>query len=109
MNFHRVEFEILLPGDYNRDGRVDAADYTMWRNSLGTNRAAADGDGNGIVNNADYAYWKSHFGNRSRVSALAPARKASSRSPLDFSWHSRESPAILALDRRRAGSPPSAN
>src|SRR5690606_11562247 len=25
----------IIPGDFNRDGKVDAADYTVWRNSLG--------------------------------------------------------------------------
>ena len=25
----------ILPGDYNADGHVDAADYTIWRDTLG--------------------------------------------------------------------------
>jgi predicted outer membrane repeat protein len=55
-----------LPGDYNQNGIVDTADYTVWRNALGTRDipafAAADGSGNGIVDQADYSVWKSHFG-----------------------------------------------
>ena len=55
-----------LFGDYNHDGIVDAADYTVWRNSLGTSGLApyqgADGSGNGTVGLEDYGVWKSHFG-----------------------------------------------
>jgi hypothetical protein len=53
-----------LPGDYNGDGRVDAADYTVWRDTLrdfGPD-LAADGDGNGQVDGGDYAVWRSNFG-----------------------------------------------
>jgi hypothetical protein len=54
-----------LPGDYNQNGIVDAADYTVWRDRLGGSVAAysgADGSGNGIVDAADYDLWKMHFG-----------------------------------------------
>jgi hypothetical protein len=52
-------------GDYNGDLRVDAADYTVWRNSLGTSVAAgtgADGNGDGTVDGLDYALWRRSFG-----------------------------------------------
>ncbi len=54
----------ILTGDYNLDGTVDAADYSVWRNSLGQvgSNLAADGNGDGTVNAADYSLWKSHFG-----------------------------------------------
>jgi hypothetical protein len=55
-----------LPGDYNLDGRVDAGDYTLWRDRVGTNAtlpnenpAAATP---GIVDEEDYLFWKSRFG-----------------------------------------------
>jgi hypothetical protein len=54
-----------LAGDYNRDGVVNAADYTTWRNSLGelvANYNAADGNGNGRIDEGDYDVWKSNFG-----------------------------------------------
>jgi hypothetical protein len=55
-----------LPGDYNRNGIVDAADYTVWRDTLGAGGlvplTGADGDGNGAVDVVDYRVWKSHFG-----------------------------------------------
>ena len=60
-----VTFSSLPLGDYNQDGTVDAADYTVWRDSLGANVAAfagADGSGNGVVDQADYEVWKANFG-----------------------------------------------
>jgi len=39
------------PGDFNDDGIVDAADYTVWRNGLGT-----------LYDEADYDLWKDNFG-----------------------------------------------
>ena len=56
-------YELSLAGDYNFDGIVDAADYTVWRDSLGsTSELAADGDGNGTVEQADYSFWQDRFG-----------------------------------------------
>lgn len=44
-------------GDYNRDGRVDIADYTVWRDSLGSLSALeSDGDGDGVVDIDDLPY-----------------------------------------------------
>jgi mannan endo-1,4-beta-mannosidase len=53
-----------LPGDYNLDGTVNAADYTVWRNSFGRTGTglAADGDGNGTIDNGDYDVWQLYFG-----------------------------------------------
>lgn len=55
-----------LPGDYNGDGLVDTADYTVWRDTLGsTTMLAADGNGDGTVNVADHGVWTINFGNNS--------------------------------------------
>src|SRR5262249_14943677 len=62
-------------GDYNRDGTVDAADYVVWRKTLGRNglALAADGDANGLVNNADYNIWRAHFGQSVGGGAALPS------------------------------------
>jgi T5SS/PEP-CTERM-associated repeat protein len=59
-----VALAISIPGDYSGNGVVDAADYTVWRNSLGQTGVflAADGDGDDVVDADDYDFWKMHFG-----------------------------------------------
>lgn len=53
-------------GDYNHNGTVDAADYIVWRKTLGTSVAppfvGADGDGNGTIKQGDLNVWRSNFG-----------------------------------------------
>jgi hypothetical protein len=52
-------------GDYNGNGTVDAADYVLWRNTLGQTVSmgtGADGSGNGMVDAADYNFWRERFG-----------------------------------------------
>lgn len=54
-----------IAGDYNGNGIVDAADYTVWRNTFGQTGVglAADGDGSGEIDAADYTFWVNNFGN----------------------------------------------
>lgn len=40
-----------LDGDFNRDGKVDLGDYTVWRDNLG-----------GLYSASDYQLWKNNFG-----------------------------------------------
>ena len=40
-----------IPGDFNTDGAVDAADYIVWRNGLGT-----------TYTQTDYDVWRANFG-----------------------------------------------
>jgi hypothetical protein len=61
-------------GDYNQDGVVNAADYSVWRNSLGsivTAGTSADGNKNGQVDNGDYTIWKSFYGRTVGASGAA--------------------------------------
>jgi hypothetical protein len=52
-----------LTGDYNFNGVVDAADYSVWMDTLGsTSDLRADGDGDGGVDADDHGVWVSHFG-----------------------------------------------
>lgn len=64
-----------LVGDYTGDGKVDAADYTKWRDNLGAagstlgpNRDPAN---SGVVSTADYNSWKAHFGQMAGSGSLA--------------------------------------
>lgn len=55
-----------LLGDFNGDGMVDVADYTVWRDNLGapTEDALANGSGDGMngVDVGDYLAWRNNFG-----------------------------------------------
>jgi CubicO group peptidase (beta-lactamase class C family) len=52
-----------LPGDYNRDGVVDAADYVMWRKNFALNISMPNETMSlGLVDQADYIQWRAHFG-----------------------------------------------
>ena len=51
----------VLPGDYNDDRMVDAADYVVWRKKLGT-AAILPNDATPGVDATDYEVWRTHFG-----------------------------------------------
>jgi hypothetical protein len=53
-----------VTGDYNNDGTVNAADYTVWRDKLGQSFQLQNEGGisPGVVDAADYTFWKSRFG-----------------------------------------------
>jgi hypothetical protein len=62
-----------LVGDFNSNDVVDAADYVVWRKTLGsTTQLAADANGNGMVDPVDNVFWRLKFGN-SFVSSYKPA------------------------------------
>ena len=63
---HTLEF-FKLDGDANRDRAVDSADYTLWRDTLGSTsdlRANADNSGlsANVIDQADYNAWASNYG-----------------------------------------------
>jgi hypothetical protein len=51
-------------GDYNGDGKVSAADYTVWRDTLGstTDLRANGDDSNSVIDLDDYQVWLDSFG-----------------------------------------------
>jgi hypothetical protein len=64
-----------LNGDYNHNGAVDAADYVIWRKSLGLigDGLPADGNGNDEVDLEDYDVWRTNFDRTSGSAAGANA------------------------------------
>jgi hypothetical protein len=57
-------FSPVVYGDFNGDGFVDAADYTVWRDNLGAadeSSIGSNGDGLNGVDQGDYALWKDAF------------------------------------------------
>jgi hypothetical protein len=71
-NINAVEYFLLqliaAPGDFNRDGHVDTADYNLWRSTYGTSDPRADANQNGTVDAGDYVIWKKHNGSTSGAS-----------------------------------------
>ena len=52
-----------VPGDYNQNGVVDAADYVVWRENIGSATLPNRGPRiAGPVGAVDYDFWRSHFG-----------------------------------------------
>jgi len=81
-----------LPGDYNDDGAVNAADYVTWRRTMGaqvTEYSGADGSGDGTINPADYTVWRENFGETSSGTGGAALERVEAASAL-------EAPVMLA-------------
>ena len=55
--------ESVIPGDFNGDGTVDAADYVVWRKELGT-----------TYTQNDYNTWRANFGQTAGGGAAATSR-----------------------------------
>jgi hypothetical protein len=74
--FARPWFLAAVPGDYNQNGVVDAADYTVWRDRLGQMNSLRNEDPGaatpGLVDEEDYDFWKSRFGATAGSAALTP-------------------------------------
>jgi len=97
------ESVVGLVGDYNGDDVVDAADYTVWRNTLNsTSDLRADGDNSGAIDGPDYDLWKEHFGESANLGSAASSNavpEPASYSALlvlalsvTCSWRSRRTP-----------------
>ncbi len=75
-NFQRTVLNV--PGDYNGNQVVDAADYTIFRDTLGsTTDLRANGDNTGAsagrIDQADYTFWRNRFGNTMSAGIAASA------------------------------------
>lgn len=71
-----IETPLGLPGDFNGDGFVNLADYTVWRDNLGVADESVlhdNGDHTGVVDAGDYDLWKQHFGTSADVSVSTTA------------------------------------
>jgi len=56
--------QVIVAGDFNNDGFVNAADYTTWRDNLGAgDDTSINGAGDGVdgVDENDYAIWLSAY------------------------------------------------
>jgi len=63
-----------LMGDYNGNGKIDAADYTVWRDAMPGGALSNDDDG--MADEGDFTYWRAHFGETSGSGAGAAAGAA---------------------------------
>ncbi len=62
-NLRLVNLTAPLTGDFDHNGIVDAADYVIWRKTLGSSTdQRADANLNGVVDAGDYQLWRSNIG-----------------------------------------------
>jgi hypothetical protein len=61
-----------LPGDYNDDGSVDAADYVVWRKNEGTTNALPNDPIGGTIGPAQFNQWRANFGAMAGSGSVAP-------------------------------------
>ena len=82
----------FMLGDYNRDGMINAADYTVWfdnKGQTGTEENHPDADGNHdfVVNQSDYLVFKGNFAGPSTDGLLGSNAVASgSAVPEPATW-----------------------
>jgi hypothetical protein len=58
-----------VPGDYNGNNVVDAADYVIWRKNLGTTTTLPNDETPGNVTQEDYGVWRANFGQTASAGA----------------------------------------
>ncbi len=51
-----------VTGDYNNNGVVDAADYVLWRNNVGTTTVLPNDPAGGTIGPTQYNNWRANFG-----------------------------------------------
>ena len=77
INTYKVDaFAAVAPyADFNLDGVIDGADFSIWRANMGMETAASfeqgDANGDGIVDGADYVIWRHTLGSATSLGAFA--------------------------------------
>lgn len=62
---------LSIRGDYNQNGKVDAADYAVWRDNVSTTNVLPNDFVGGTIGVGQYDQWRSHFGESSMVGSGA--------------------------------------
>lgn len=76
-NFFSLTPVATTIGDFNRDGIVDAADYTVWRDLFGsTSDLTADANLDGRIDGDDYLIWSANYGDTLRSTIIVPEPRA---------------------------------
>ena len=82
-----------LLGDFDSNGVVDAADFTIWQDELGSTDlipfSGADASGDGIVDSADYTVWRNNFGQTSPLPVVPEPEGLIFPALLSFLWIAR--------------------
>jgi autotransporter-associated beta strand protein len=86
-----IRLTITLPGDYNADGKVNGADYVLWRNNPTLFGGTPDG----------YNVWRANFGNPPGAGSSAPGEGGAVPEPGTFALLCLSSLAIFARRRMR--------
>jgi hypothetical protein len=83
-----VLLQVVLPGDYNDDGKVDAADYVVWRKNEGTTTPLPNDPIGGMIGLDQLNQWRANFGETGGSGAGSSINPAEATVP---------EPATLAL------------
>ena len=96
---------LLVEGDGNADGSVDAADYTIWANGFGVGTRITEGDYNrdGSVGPADYTVWANHFGDTIAAAANSPGHAITVPEPGTMALAGALVAGAIVCRRRRRG------
>jgi hypothetical protein len=54
--------DAFLTGDYNANGKVDGADYVVWRKNKNTTNSLPNNPIGGAIGQVHYDQWRAHFG-----------------------------------------------
>lgn len=92
------------PGDFNGDGMVDLADYTVWRDNLGADESVlpdGSGDNSGTVDVGDYNTWKGSFGSPVSQGAITASTQIPEPTTISLGALALGAAGVTALRRRK--------